>query len=104
MVLIRDATAFVSGRERDVAPWLERSLITRWVVGSILHGVESLSYFSFQPGLHDWCNKGRGMCYPVCGVVHIKKHLAVKREYPMWRQRVSFLTIRMVLNHMSDAI
>ena len=21
----------------------------------------SLSYFSFQPVLHDWCNKGRGM-------------------------------------------
>ena len=22
---------------------------------------------SFQPVLHDWCNKGRGMCCPVCG-------------------------------------
>ena len=29
--------------------------------------VNPLSYFSFQPVLHDWCNKGRGMCYPVCG-------------------------------------
>ena len=71
---------------------VERSLMMRWVVGSIRHGVDPLSYFSFQPVLHDWCNKGRGMCYPVCGMVH------------MWRQRVSFLTIRMVLNHMSDAI
>ena len=35
----------------------------------------SLSYFSFQPVLHDWCNKGRGMCYPVCGMVHIKEPL-----------------------------
>ena len=34
-----------------------------------------LSDFSFQPVLHDWCNKGRGMCYPVCGMVHIKEHL-----------------------------
>ena len=34
--------------------------------------VDKLSYLSFQPVLHDWCNKGRGMCYPVCGVVHIK--------------------------------
>ena len=34
-----------------------------------------LSYFSFQPVLHDWCNKGRGMCYPVCGMVHIKEPL-----------------------------
>ena len=24
---------------------------------------------------HDWCNKGRGMCYPVCGMVHIKESL-----------------------------
>ena len=24
---------------------------------------------------HDWCNKGRGMCYPVCGMVHIKEPL-----------------------------
>ena len=21
---------------------------------------------------HDWCNKGRGMCYLVCGMMHIK--------------------------------
>ena len=46
-----------------------------WVVGWILHGVDPLSYFSFQPVLHDWCNKGRGMCYPVCGMVHIKEPL-----------------------------
>ena len=25
--------------------------------------------------LHDWCNKGRGMCYPLCGMVHIKEPL-----------------------------
>ena len=30
---------------------------------------------TFQPVLHDWCNKGRGMCYPVCGMVHIKEPL-----------------------------
>ena len=34
-----------------------------------------LSYFSFRPVLHDWCNKGRGMCYPVCGMMHIKESL-----------------------------
>ena len=48
----------------------ERSIMVRWVVGSILHGVDP-----FQPVLHDWCNKGRGMCYPVCGMVHIKEPL-----------------------------
>ena len=34
-----------------------------------------VSYFSFQPLLHGWCNKGHGMCYPVCGMVHIKEPL-----------------------------
>ena len=60
-----------AGRRSEV----ERSLMVRWVVGSILHGVDPLSYFSFQPVLHDWCNKGRAMCYPVCGMVHIKEPL-----------------------------
>ena len=27
--------------------------------------ITPLSYFSFQPVLHDWCNKGHSMCYPV---------------------------------------
>ena len=54
---------------------VECSLMVRWVVGLILHGVDPLSYFSFQPVLHNWCNKGRGMCYPVCGMVHIKEPL-----------------------------
>ena len=62
---------FGAGRSSEV----ERSLMVRWVVVSILHGVDPLSYFSFQPVLHDWCNKGRGMCYPVCGMVHIKEPL-----------------------------
>ena len=37
--------------------------------------VDPLSYFSFQPVLHDWCNKIRGMCYPVCGMMHMKEPL-----------------------------
>ena len=37
--------------------------------------VDPLSYFSFQPVLHDWCNKGCGMCNPVSGMVHIKEPL-----------------------------
>ena len=60
-----------AGRSSEI----ERSLMVRWVVGSILHGVDPFSYFSFQPVLHYWCNKGRGMCYPVCGMVHIKEPL-----------------------------
>ena len=41
-----------------------------------MHMVDPLGYFSFQPVRHDWCNKGRGMCYPVCGMVHIKESVA----------------------------
>ena len=58
-----------AGRSSEV----ERSLLVRWVVRSFLHGVDPLSYFLFQPVLHYLCNKGRGMCYPVCGMVHIKE-------------------------------
>ena len=25
----------------------------------------------------NWCNKGCGMCYPVCGMVHIKEPLVL---------------------------
>ena len=32
-------------------------------------------YFPFQPVFQNWCNKGRGICYPVCGMVHIKESL-----------------------------
>ena len=38
------------------------------------------AYFSFQPVLHDWCNKGCGMCYPVCGMMHIKEPLLLIRK------------------------
>ena len=68
---VRYCIPWGAGRSSEV----ERSLMVRWVVGSILHEVDPLSYFSFQPVLHDWCNKGRGMCYPVCGMVHIKEAL-----------------------------
>ena len=37
--------------------------------------VNPFSYFSFQSVLHDLCNKCRGMCYPVRGMMHIKEPL-----------------------------
>ena len=48
-----------------------------WCDGSLDRSfmVDPLSYFSFQPVLHDLCNKGRGMCYPLCGMVHIEEPL-----------------------------
>ena len=42
--------------------------------------VDPLSYFSFQPVLHNWCNKGLGMCCPVCGMMHIKEPLLLIRK------------------------
>ena len=48
-----------------MSPWQERSLMVRWVAGSILQvggGGDPLCYFSFQPVLHNWYNKGHGMC------------------------------------------
>ena len=44
----------------------------RWDHGNMTPRNNPLNYFSFQPVLHNWCNKGRGMYYPVCEKVHIK--------------------------------
>ena len=37
--------------------------------------VDPMCYFMFQPVLHDLSNKCRGMCYPICGMVHVKEPL-----------------------------
>ena len=42
--------------------------------------VDPLNYFSFQPVLHNWCNKGCDMCYPVCGMMYIKEPLLLIRK------------------------
>ena len=54
--------------------------------------VDPLSYFSFKPVLHDWCNKGRGMCYPFCGMIHIKEPLLLigGSVFPLWLSQWSF--------------
>ena len=60
--------SFSDGRlwqeERDVA---RGKSVRSWFDGSSDRSfmVNPLSYFSFQPVFHDWCNKGRAMCYPV---------------------------------------
>ena len=53
-----------------------------WVVGSILHGgpIELFLVPASAPGL---VYKGRGMCYPVCGMVLIKDPLMlIKKSSP----------------------
>ena len=37
--------------------------------------VDTLNYFSFHPVFHDWGNIGRGMCYPLCVMMHIEEPL-----------------------------
>ena len=69
---------FADGALKGVLPFFFRGRSVRsWCDGSSDRSfmVDPLSYFSFQPVLHDWCTKGRGMCYPVCGMVHIKERL-----------------------------
>ena len=53
--------------------WCHRSLDQSFMV-------DPLSYFSIQPVLHDWCNKGHGMYYLVCGMVHINEPLLLIRK------------------------
>ena len=50
-----------------------------WVIGSILHGgpVELFFVSASAPQL---VYKGRGMCYPVCGMVHLKDPLLLIRK------------------------
>ena len=56
--------------------------VRSWCDGSLDRSfmVDPLSYFSFQPVPHDWCNKDRGMCYPVCGMMHIKEPLLLSER------------------------
>ena len=44
--------------------------------------VDRLKYFLFQLVFHNWCNKGHGMCYPVCWMVHIKESERVAHVVP----------------------
>ena len=51
---------------------VKHPFMVRWVIGSISHGGSTELFLI--PAL-DWCNKGHGMCYPVCEMVHIKDSL-----------------------------
>ena len=70
--------------------WLHRKSVRSWCDGSLDQSfiVDPLSYFSFQEVLHNWCNKGHGICYPVCGMMHIKEPLQLIRKMsPCGRSR-----------------
>ena len=60
-----------AAEEREILDYPICWFVTVWHDRSTGNGLLSLSYFSF----HDWCTKGHGICYPVCGMVHIKELL-----------------------------
>ena len=72
--------------------------------------VDPLSYFSFQPVLHDWCNKCRGMCYHVYGLVYIKEPLLLNGMsspcgdigFPLSLSEWSFTIYPMPYSHISS--
>ena len=78
--------------------------MVQWVGGSTLHGVDPLSYFSFQPVLHNWFNKGCGMCNHLCGILHVKEPLLLIGKSSLCGGSGFPLAICVVFYHMSDAI
>ena len=59
-------------------PFLICILLLHYMYHHIYYSLNKKHYFkpvSFQPVLHDWCNKSCGMCYPVYGMVHRKEPL-----------------------------
>ena len=53
--------------------------MVQWVAGSIPHG-GPIELFLIPADAPYWCNKGRGMCYPVCWMMHIKEPLLLIRK------------------------
>ena len=49
--------------------------MVRWVVGSILHWRNHRAISRSRQCSTTGVTKGRGICYPVCGMVHIKDRL-----------------------------
>ena len=62
----------LKNRGKSVRSWRDGSCNQSFVV-------DPLSYFSLQPVLHDWYNKGRIMCYHVWDDAY-KRTLAANRK------------------------
>ena len=65
--------------EWDLAQTVASLPVNRSFVGSILLSgpICSLGYYPFQPVVHNWFSKVRGMCCLVCETVHIKNPLLI---------------------------
>ena len=53
--------------------------------------LDPLSYLSFNPELHAWCNKDHGMYYPVCGMVNTEDLLLLIGNNSLYSIRFPFL-------------
>ena len=72
--------------------WIHNTLFECFTFKHRSEFMVQLSYFSFQPVIHDWCNKGCGMCYPVCGMMHIKEPLLlIGKSSPCGSSGIPFL-------------
>ena len=58
---------------------VEHPPVVPWVFRSLPHS-GPIELFLVIAVLHDWCNKGHGMCYSICAMVHIKEHLLLIRK------------------------
>ena len=79
---------------------VERPLMVRWVVGSIPFGGPIELFFSFHP-FHNWCNKGHGMAFHVCGMMHINDPLLVMGKSIPWsgsREHLPYVLRHITLN------
>ena len=63
--------------------------------------VDSLGYFSFHPVFFNWCNTGRGTCYPVCGMVYINNPLLLIGYASLCSGGSGFLLIIYVRHHIN---
>ena len=55
--------------------------------------MDPVSYFSYQPVLNNWCNKGCGMYYPIGGMVHIKCPLLLTKSVAYVVAAAGFLSL-----------
>ena len=70
-MLVSDFRIEIISLEARRSSMVELMLMGQWITRLISHGCLEEKYFSGSV-LHRWCNKGQSMCYPVCGIVHMK--------------------------------
>ena len=70
--------------------------MARWIIKSIPHG-GPIELFLVPALFHDWCNNGRGMCYSLCGMVHVKDLLPLIERSSLCSGSNGYLIIKKIL-------